>query len=162
MRMPACSRESPSAPGERPSVPGVGICRAADSRRDGGAQAGAKTPRRAQPTSGPTGEAARTWCVLIPALTGRWSWRAADIVLAVAPAAPVELSLMLTRIVCPNCGHVGATTASLPRVLTCSQCGHDALIRSGRPARSHITWEEDALIDGTTGASPRPVQKHLG
>jgi DNA-directed RNA polymerase subunit RPC12/RpoP len=35
---------------------------------------------------------------------------------------------MLTRIVCPNCGHVGATTALLPRVLNCSQCGHGALI----------------------------------
>jgi hypothetical protein len=51
---------------------------------------------------------------------------------------------MLTRIVCPNCGHVGATAASLPRVLICSQCGHGALIRSGKQARSHLTQEEDA------------------
>jgi hypothetical protein len=51
---------------------------------------------------------------------------------------------MLTRIVCPNCHHVGATAASLPRVLTCSQCGHLALIRTGKPARSHVAWEEDA------------------
>jgi hypothetical protein len=31
---------------------------------------------------------------------------------------------MLTRIVCPNCGHIGATSATLPRILVCSQCGH--------------------------------------
>jgi len=43
---------------------------------------------------------------------------------------------MLTRITCPHCGHVGATAASLPRVLICSQCEHGALIRSGTPARS--------------------------
>jgi hypothetical protein len=51
---------------------------------------------------------------------------------------------MLTRIVCPNCHHVGATAASLPRVLTCSHCGHGALIRTGKPARSRVAWEEDA------------------
>jgi ribosomal protein L32 len=53
---------------------------------------------------------------------------------------------MLTRIACPNCGHVGATdAASLPRVLICSQCGHAGLIRSGRPARSPtVTREEQA------------------
>jgi hypothetical protein len=63
---------------------------------------------------------------------------------------------MLTRIICPNCNHVGATGASLPRVLICSQCGHGALIRSGKQARSHITQEEDAeptggddFMDGT-------------
>jgi hypothetical protein len=43
---------------------------------------------------------------------------------------------MLNRIICPHCRHVGATAASLPRVLTCSQCGHAALIRSGKPASS--------------------------
>jgi DNA-directed RNA polymerase subunit RPC12/RpoP len=36
---------------------------------------------------------------------------------------------MLTRIVCPHCRHVGVTAA-------CSQCGHVALIRSGKPASS--------------------------
>jgi hypothetical protein len=60
---------------------------------------------------------------------------------------------MLTRIVCPNCGHVGATDAALlPRVLICSQCGHGALIKSGKPATRFpiiITREEDAFIDGT-------------
>jgi hypothetical protein len=58
---------------------------------------------------------------------------------------------MLTRIVCPNCSHVGATGASLPRVLICSQCGHGALIRSGKQARSHITQEEDTERTGGDG-----------
>ena|SRR6516165_8606926 len=53
------------------------------------------------------------------------------------------LTLMLTRITCPNCGHVGATAASLPRVLICSRCGHGAFIRSGRPSPS-ITRDEQA------------------
>jgi hypothetical protein len=54
---------------------------------------------------------------------------------------------MLTRIVCPNCGHIGATTASLPRVLICSQCEHGAFIKSGRPARSpSITRDEQAAL----------------
>ena len=49
------------------------------------------------------------------------------------PAAAV-VTLMLTRIACPNCGHIGAANAaSLPRVLICSQCGHGAFINSGRP-----------------------------
>ncbi len=39
------------------------------------------------------------------------------------PPAAAVVTLMLTRIVCPNCGHIGVTTALLPRVLTCSQCG---------------------------------------
>jgi hypothetical protein len=66
--------------------------------------------------------------------------------LAGAPAATV-VTLMLTRIVCPNCGHLGATTASLPRVLICSQCGHGAYIKSGRPARSpSITRDEQAAL----------------
>jgi hypothetical protein len=50
---------------------------------------------------------------------------------------------MLTRIVCPNCGHVGSTSALLPRVLVCSQCGHSGLIMSGRPARSPTITRED-------------------
>jgi hypothetical protein len=59
---------------------------------------------------------------------------------------------MLTQVVCPNCGHVGATAAQLPRVLICSKCRHGTLIRSGRPAMSpsvareeqaaaHASWE---------------------
>jgi hypothetical protein len=53
---------------------------------------------------------------------------------------------MLTRITCPNCGHVGAAAAeSLPRVLICSQCGHGAFIKGGRPARSpSIARDEQA------------------
>jgi hypothetical protein len=51
---------------------------------------------------------------------------------------------MLTRITCPNCGHIGATTAaSLPRVLICSRCGHGAFIKSGRRSPS-ITRDEQA------------------
>jgi hypothetical protein len=54
---------------------------------------------------------------------------------------------MLTRIVCPNCGHIGATVASLPRVLICSECGHSAFIKSGKPARSpSITRDEQAAL----------------
>jgi hypothetical protein len=30
---------------------------------------------------------------------------------------------MLTRITCPNCGHISATAASLPCVLICSERG---------------------------------------
>ena len=56
-----------------------------------------------------------------------------------------KLPLMFTRIVCPICGHVGVTAASLPRVLVCSKCEHGALIRSGTLARSPIiTQEEEA------------------
>jgi hypothetical protein len=52
---------------------------------------------------------------------------------------------MFTRIVCPTCGHVGVTAASLPRVLVCSKCEHGALIRTGSLARSPIiTQEEEA------------------
>jgi hypothetical protein len=55
---------------------------------------------------------------------------------------------MLTRIVCPHCGHIGAANAaSLPRVLICSQCEHGALFKSGRPARSpSIARDEQAAI----------------
>ena len=55
--------------------------------------------------------------------------------LAATPTAAV-VTFMLTRIVRPNCGHIGATTASLPRVLICSQCEHGAFIRSGSPPKS--------------------------
>ena len=61
------------------------------------------------------------------------------------PADRAKLPLMFTRIVCPICGHVGVTAASLPRVLVCSKCEHGALIKSGSPARSPIiTQEEEA------------------
>jgi DNA-directed RNA polymerase subunit RPC12/RpoP len=50
---------------------------------------------------------------------------------------------MFTRIVCPNCGHAGATAAPLPRVLVCSHCEHGALIKSGTPAKSSIVEREE-------------------
>jgi hypothetical protein len=55
---------------------------------------------------------------------------------------------MLTRIVCPNGGHIGAAkAASLPRVLICSQCGHGAFIKSGRPATSpSVARDEQAAL----------------
>jgi hypothetical protein len=55
---------------------------------------------------------------------------------------------MLTRIICPNCGHIGATNAaSLPRVLICSKCEHGALFKSGRPARSpSVEGDERAAV----------------
>ena len=65
-----------------------------------------------------------------------------------APPAPALVTLMLARIVCPNCGHIGAATAaSLPRVLICSRCGHGAFIKSGRPARSpSVARDEQAAL----------------
>src|SRR5947207_2557363 len=53
------------------------------------------------------------------------------------------VALMFTRIVCPHCGHVGATAAPLPRVLICSQCEHGALIKSGTPAKSSTVEREE-------------------
>jgi ribosomal protein L37AE/L43A len=52
------------------------------------------------------------------------------------------VTAMFTRIVCPSCGHVGATAMSLPRLLICSQCGHGAVIKSGTPTRSPILTRE--------------------
>jgi hypothetical protein len=54
---------------------------------------------------------------------------------------------MFTRIVCPACGHVGVTAASLPRVLVCSQCEHGALIKTGSPARSPIITREEQAAE---------------
>jgi hypothetical protein len=54
---------------------------------------------------------------------------------------------MLTRIVCPNCGHIGATSASLPRVLICSQCGHGAFIKSGKATRSPTLAREEQAAE---------------
>jgi hypothetical protein len=69
---------------------------------------------------------------------------------------------MLTRIVCPHCGHIGAANAaSLPRVLICSQCEHGAFIKSGRQARSpSVARDEQAAMRAAwkryevTGESP--------
>jgi hypothetical protein len=77
--------------------------------------------------------------------------------MGLAVAKPQAIKNMLTRIVCPNCGHVGATSAMLPRVLICSQRGHAALIRSGKQARSHITQEEDVERAGPASPGPRPA-----
>jgi hypothetical protein len=57
------------------------------------------------------------------------------------------VTAMLTRIVCPSCGHVGATAMSLPRVLICSQCGHGAFIKSGKPTRSPILTREERAAE---------------
>ena len=64
------------------------------------------------------------------------------------PRAAAVVTVMLTRIICPNCGHIGAANAaSLPRVLICSQCGHGAFIRSDRPARSpSVARDEKAAL----------------
>ena len=62
---------------------------------------------------------------------------------------------MLLRITCPTCSHVGATTASLPRVLTCHRCGQKALIRSGREVVKPIDQSEaliSAAIDDMTAS----------
>jgi hypothetical protein len=54
---------------------------------------------------------------------------------------------MFIRIVCPHCGHIGAITASLPRVLICSQCEHGAFIRSGSPPKSpSVIRDEQAAL----------------
>ncbi len=53
-----------------------------------------------------------------------------------SPAAAAATPPVLIRATWPNCGHAGATTATLPRILICSQCGHGAFIKSGRPTRS--------------------------
>jgi DNA-directed RNA polymerase subunit RPC12/RpoP len=50
---------------------------------------------------------------------------------------------MLIRIVCPNCGHIGATSATLPRILVCSHCGHGAFIKQGNRARSPTVTREE-------------------
>jgi hypothetical protein len=54
---------------------------------------------------------------------------------------------MLTRIACPNCRHVGATAAPLPRILTCSQCGHGAFIKTGQRTRSPIVVREERAAE---------------
>ena len=48
---------------------------------------------------------------------------------------------------------MGVTGASLPRVLICSQCGHGAFIKTGRPASRpakarRLTREERAAEQG--------------
>jgi hypothetical protein len=49
-----------------------------------------------------------------------------------------ESRVMLLLVTCPNCRYVGATTATLPRVLVCSACGQSALIKEGEPPWSPV------------------------
>jgi hypothetical protein len=88
----------------------------------------------------------------MPSTRSSWRWqkpRPGEPERPLAPGQPAAVvTLMLTRIACPNCGHIGAANAgSLPRVLICSQCGHGAFIKSGRPARSpSVTRDEEAAL----------------
>jgi hypothetical protein len=86
---------------------------------------------------------------------------ALTLVLVIALSVAVSI-VMLTRIVCPHCRHVGATAASLPRVLICSQCGHGALIRSGKPPRSPtINIQEDAETGSASGSDTPPSESRI-
>jgi DNA-directed RNA polymerase subunit RPC12/RpoP len=51
---------------------------------------------------------------------------------------------MLIRIACPNCGYTGATSATLPRILVCSHCGHGAFIKQGNRAKSPTVMREES------------------
>ena len=61
--------------------------------------------------------------------------------------APALATLMLARIICPNCGHIGATSATLPRILVCSQCGHGAFIKRGSPTRSPTVMHKERAAE---------------
>ena len=66
-----------------------------------------------------------------------------------------DSACMLLRITCPTCSHVGATSASLPRVLTRHRCGHIALIRSGHEVVKPIDQPEalaGATVDDMTAS----------
>jgi hypothetical protein len=52
---------------------------------------------------------------------------------------------MILFVTCPNCRHVGATTAALPRVLICSRCGQSARLTEGEPVRSPIRMREERI-----------------
>jgi uncharacterized protein YbaR (Trm112 family) len=52
---------------------------------------------------------------------------------------------MILFVTCPNCRHVGATTAALPRVLVCSRCGQSARVTEGEPVRSPIRLREERI-----------------
>ena len=93
----------------------------------------------------------------MPSTRSSWRWqkpRPGEPERPLAPGQPAAVvTLMLTRIACPNCGHIGAANAgSLPRVLICSQCGHGAFIKSGRPARCralHATKRRPCALLGS-------------
>ena len=54
---------------------------------------------------------------------------------------------MLTQITCPHCRHIGPTAAPLPRILTCSQCGHSAFIKTGQRTRSPAVVREELAAE---------------
>jgi len=68
---------------------------------------------------------------------------------------------MLLLVTCPNCRYVGATAATLPRVLVCSACGQGALIKRRRVAVVACTNPRraggglDTLRGGREGESGR-------
>jgi hypothetical protein len=88
----------------------------------------------------------------MPSTRSSWRWqkpRPGEPERPLAPGQPAAVvTLMLTRIACPNCGHIGAANAaSLPRVLICSQCSHGTFIKSGRPAASpSVARDERAAL----------------
>ena len=52
---------------------------------------------------------------------------------------------MIFFVTCPNCRHLGATTAALPRALVCSRCGQSARVTEDEPVRSPIRIREERL-----------------
>jgi transposase len=54
---------------------------------------------------------------------------------------------MLTQITCPNCRHAGPSAGPLPRILTCSRCGHSALINTGQRTRSPTVVREELAAE---------------
>jgi hypothetical protein len=53
---------------------------------------------------------------------------------------------MILFVACPNCRHVGATTAALPRALVCSQ---SARVTEGELVRSPIRMREERIAQGS-------------
>jgi hypothetical protein len=56
---------------------------------------------------------------------------------------------MILFVTCPNCQHVGATTAALPRAVVCSRCGQSARVTEGEPVRSPIRMREERLAQSS-------------
>jgi hypothetical protein len=52
---------------------------------------------------------------------------------------------MILFVTCPNCRHVSATTAALPRALVCSRCGQSARVTKGELVRSPIRIREERI-----------------
>jgi hypothetical protein len=71
---------------------------------------------------------------------------------------------MLLFVTCSNCRNVGATTATLPRVLVCSACGQSAMIKEGEPpwsprARRAAAW---TYLEGESGRSQLGATRDTG